>query len=106
MNDPQLGNPESTPQPLDPFALGSIILSVVGVVVYCCGSFLCIGWIGFFVWVIGAICAVVSVAMGAQGSNKIMAFVGLALNLFCLFGMVALVALGVGASVLSSAAGY
>lgn len=106
MNDSQLDNADTTPQPLDPFALGSIILSVVGVVVYCCGSFLCIGWVGFFVWVIGAICAVASVAMGAQGSNKIMAFVGLAMNLCCLLTMVALVVLGVGATALTSAAGY
>lgn len=102
MSDPLLGNAGSAEQPLNPLALASIILGVVGMVVYCCGSFVCMGWVGFFFWLIGAICAGVALAQGTEGTNKILAVVGLGLNLAFGFLMVGLMFLGIGASVLSS----
>ncbi len=80
------------PAGLNPFAIASLILGVVGGLVYCCGSFLCIGWLGFFVWLAGAVCAVVALVQKPEGNSKIMAWVGLALNLMlpvALFGLMA-----------------
>jgi hypothetical protein len=93
-------DPNLPPPSTDPLAIASLALSVVGVVVYCCGSFLCIGWIAPVFWLIGAILGGVSVTR-SEGTSKTLAIVGIALNV--LFGllMVALIFLGVTASVLS-----
>ncbi|MSQ01306.1 MAG: hypothetical protein EXR71_05340 [Myxococcales bacterium] len=89
----------SPPAETNPFAIASLILGVVGTIVYCCGSFLCLGWLGFFLWFAGAICGVVALVQKAEGNSKIMAWVGLALNLVFLlaaFGL-GMVFMGLGA---------
>ena len=102
MSDPLLGNPQAGDEPLNPLALASVILGVVGVIVYCCGSFICMGWVGFFFGLIGAVCGGVALAQGTQGTNKILSVVGLILNLGFGVLMLGLMFIGVGASVLSS----
>lgn len=94
-------DPSLPPPGTDPLAIASLVLSVVGVVVYCCGSFLCLGWIAPIFWLIGAILGGISVSR-AQGTSKTLAIVGIALNV--LFGLLflGLIALGISASVLST----
>ncbi len=90
----------AAPQSPNPFAIASLILGVVGTVVYCCGSFLCIGWLGFFFWLAGAICGVVALVQKPEGNSKIMAWVGLALNMVFPLAVIGLTALLMGMGVL------
>ncbi len=94
---------ESPDQTTNPLAIASLVLALVGVLVYCCGSFMCLGWVGILVWLAGAACGGIAVAQGVEGNNKVMAWAGLGLNLLFLVGLGALMVLGVGLSVFGQA---
>lgn len=96
---PPLADP--TPNPL---AIASVVLAFVGVIAYCCGSFMCLGWVGFLVWIAGAACGLIPVVQGAEGTSKTLAWVGLGTNLLFLVGSFALVFVGVGFGFLSEMA--
>jgi hypothetical protein len=85
----------------NPFAMASVVASLVGGVVYCCGSFMCLGWLAFFIWFVGAILGGVALSQGAQGSSRTVAIVGLVLNVVFGLGAVVLMVVGVGFGVLS-----
>jgi hypothetical protein len=106
MSNPEIGGPAAGEEPLNPLSLASVILGVLGMLVYCCGSFFCMGWVGFILWLVGAACGGVALSQGTQGTNKIMAIVGVALNAVFLLLMAGLMILGVGMGFLSSLMGY
>jgi hypothetical protein len=108
MSDPALAGPNGA-EPLNPLALASVVLGVLGIIVYCCGWVVCIHWLAFIVWLAGLVCGGVALAQGVSGNNKILAIVGIALNLS--FGLIlfGLFVLGFGVTALSSllgASGY
>ncbi len=77
-----------TPPPTDPLAIASIGCAVGGVAIYCCGSFMCVGWLAFPVWLIGTVLGIVGAAKGA-GQNRMLGIVGIVLNVLpgILFGI-------------------
>ena len=85
---------------MDPLAIASVVLGVVGVAVYCCGSFMCLGWIGFGIWLIGAVLGGVAAAKN-QGTNRIIGVVGVVINVVPLLAAGAMMVLGVGAGLIS-----
>lgn len=84
----------------NPLAIASIVFAVLGVIVYCCGSFLCLGWIAPLIWVVGLILGGVAIAQG--GESKTLGIVGAALNGLLGLAFLALLALGISAGVLSA----
>jgi hypothetical protein len=91
---------ESAPSTTSPLAIASVVLAFVGAVTYCCGSFLCLGWIAPVFWILGAILGFVG--MGGGGSSKTVSIVGIIANLGLLAVFVGLIVMGVGFGVLSS----
>lgn len=91
-----------TPPPKDPLALASIGAGIGGVVVYCCGSFMCVGWLAFPVWLIGFVLGAFSAAKG-EGQNRILAIVGMVLNVIPGILFAILMAFGVGLSLINAA---
>ncbi len=87
----------------NPLAIASMFLAVVGLVTSCCGSFVCLGWLGFLAWVLGALLGGVALAQSGDGTSKVLGGVGLALNLLFLLAMGAVMVLGIGFGLLSEA---
>ncbi len=79
----------------DPLAIASLVCVLLGGVVYCCGSFLCIGPLGMLVWLIGAVLGGVAMSRHTEGPNRTMGLVGLVLNLLPLVGMGLLIVVSV-----------
>lgn len=100
MDQPRLPSDDSP----NPLAIASMVLALVGVVAYCCGSFMCLGWLGFLVWIVGAVLGLIPIVQGAQGSSRTMAWAGLGANLLFLVGSFALVFVGLGVGFLSEMA--
>lgn len=88
---------------INPLAIASLVLAVVGMVTYCCGSFVCLGWLGFLAWLLGAVLGVVAVAQSRDGTSKALGGVGLAMNLLFLLALGAVMVLGIGFGLLSEA---
>ncbi len=88
-------NQEAQPQQRDMLAVASAVLGVVGCAVYCCGSFMCVGWLAFPVWFIGFALGVFGAVRGA-GNDRIIAIVGIALNVLPGLVFMVLTMLGVG----------
>ena len=84
----------------DPLALASAALGVVGCTVYCCGSFTWVGWLAFPVWFIGFVLGVVG-ALRTGGQNRIIAIVGIALNVLPGLVFAVLTFLGVGLALMN-----
>ena len=63
---------------------------------------MCVGWLAFPVWLIGAILGAVGAARG-QGQNRILSIVGIVLNILPGILFAILMVFGVGLSILSSA---
>jgi hypothetical protein len=87
-------------QGTNPLAVASVVLAFVGVITYCCGSLMCLGWIAPVFWVIGAILG--GVAWSQGGPSKTLAMVGVVTNV--LFGLLflGLIMLYVGIGLLSA----
>jgi hypothetical protein len=88
-------NQESAAASRDPLALASAVLGVVGCAVYCCGSFMCVGWLAFPVWFIGFVLGIAGAVRGT-GNDRIIAIIGIALNVLPGLVFAVLTFLGVG----------
>jgi hypothetical protein len=89
-----------------PIAIASVLMAVLGMFVYCCGGFVCLGWIGIFVWIFGAILGAVALVQGGDASTKGFAWAGLILNLLALLMMAGLMMVGLGIGVLGQIADH
>ncbi len=78
---------------VNPFGVASLVLAFFGLVVYCCGSFVCLGWLGIFVWMLGLALGGVAVFQGGSGLSKGLGWVGIAANGLGLLFFVAVVGL-------------
>ena len=95
---------ELTPPPppgQDPLALASIGCAVGGTAVYCCGSFLGLGWLAFPVWLVGLVLGIVSTAR-SEGTSRILAIVGIGLNVLPAVAFGVMIVLGTGISLRSN----
>ncbi len=84
----------------DPLALASAVIGVLGCALYCCGSFMCVGWLAFPVWFIGFVVGVAG-AVRSAGQNRIIAIVGIVLNVLPGLVFAVLTFLGVGLALLN-----
>ena len=80
----------------DPLSIASILLFIAGIAAYCCGSFVCLGWIGLILWTLGAILGGAALFRVPEGGSKLVPVIGLILNLLALLTAIALLAMGVG----------
>lgn len=94
-------NQETVPAAQDPIALASAVLGVVGCAVYCCGSFMCVGWLAFPVWFVGFVLGVTGTFRGT-GNNRIIAIVGIVLNVLPGLVFFVLTLVGVGLSLMNN----
>ncbi len=103
MDQPQL--PLPAPEQNDPLSLASVVIGILGIVVYCCGSFMCVGWLAFPLWFIGFILGVVG-AVKNEDRNRWIGVAGALLNVLpgIVFGI--LMAFGIGLSMISQASQY
>ena len=89
------------PASSDTLGTASLACGALGIVVYCCGSFLCIGVLAFPLWVLGLVLGVVGAFTRPPGQNT-MSVLGIVLNVLPAVGFGLLMMLGVGAGVISS----
>ncbi len=96
-------NPDQpTSDSVDPLAVASVALAVVGIIAYCAGSFCCMGWVGPILWFIGAILGGIATAKN-EGNNRIIGIVGVVANVLLGLAMTALMFAGVGLMMLQDA---
>lgn len=89
------------PTPRDTMGTASIALGLGGIVVYCCGSFMCVGWLAFPLWLIGLVLGIVGAFTQPPGA-KTMSVLGAVLNVLPAIAFGVLMVLGVGAGMMSA----
>jgi hypothetical protein len=99
MDQPQIAPPLDGDPPMDPLALASVVLGILGMGVACCGSFVCMGWLAWPMWLIGLVLGGVS-AVRHTDRNRWIGVAGIACNVVPIALMIVLTVLGVSASVL------
>lgn len=85
----------------DSLGTGSVACAVLGTVVYCCGSFLCVGFLAFPIWLIGLVLGIIGAFTQPPG-RKTMSVVGAILNVLPAVAFGVLMMFGIGAGVVSS----